>query len=343
MYEGIEGSEGTAGSVSYDATGEETGSQPGIEELFMNMLRRKTGRVFGSALAVILMFCMTIQAGAVSVSPAGATEETESVTAAPVYTEKQLYQIISDKLLARKKQFTISCRRNAAVDSIVNRINSISDSEFYSVFFDVAQAVDDKNTTDDSDYLYGLIRGANCYYAEGGLHFYGLQYFESKKQTEAVNRKVKTVAGKIKKKGKNRVQRIAYAYQYVISHVKYDIRKNCNYSAYDGFYKKKTVCNGYALMMYKLLMQMNIPCRFVTGSVKEGKRWYLHAWNIVEIKGKWYNLDACFDDADDGNVYSDYFLKTDKVYKKDHKKDTFYQTKAYQKAYPMAKKNYKLS
>lgn len=267
-------------------------------------------------------------------------KETKAATAR---TTKDIYREMSKNFMARKKSFSIRCRNRKAATSIVNRINSPDDATYYSVFFHMAQTVDKKKTTDDGDYLYGNMKEVNCYYSGGKLKFYSVKYFESAKQTKAVNRKVNKVAKQIRKKGKNTYERISLVYKYVIDHVKYDERRNCYYSAYAGFYKRKTVCNGYALMTYKLLMKMGIPCKFVSGSVKEGRKWYLHAWNMVKIKGKWYNLDACLDDADDGQVYGDYFLKTDKTFSRNHKKDSFYRTKSFQKKYKMSKADYKLS
>lgn len=259
--------------------------------------------------------------------------------ATKVKTVKEVYRIMAKNLMAGKKNFSIPCRKKIAV-TIVDKLNSADDMTYYSVLFHMAQATDKKETTDDGDYLYGNIREVNCYYSEGKLKFYRIKYFETKKQTEAVNRRVNKVAKQIRKKGKNTYEKISLVYEYVIDNVKYDGRRNCYYSAYAGFYKGKTVCNGYALMTYKLLMKLGIPCKVVTGSVKEGRKWYLHAWNMVKVKGKWYNLDACSDDADDGQVYGDYFLKSDKTFGKDHRKDSFYCTKSFEKKYPMTKKDY---
>lgn len=263
----------------------------------------------------------------------------ENVQAKKAASVKEVYREMSKNFLAGKKNFSIPCRKKVAV-SVVDKINSTKDMVYYSVLFQMAQATDKKTTTDDGDYLYGNMKEVNCYYSGGKLRFYGIKYFETKKQTKAVNQKVNKVSKQIQKKGKTAYKRISMVYKYVIDHVRYDERKNCNYSAYDGFYKKRTVCNGYVMMVYKLLMKQGIPCKIVTGSVKEGQNWYLHAWNMVKIKGKWYNLDACSDDADDGQVYADYFLKSDKTFSRDHKKDSFYCTKAFKKKYPMSKRDY---
>lgn len=263
----------------------------------------------------------------------------ESAQAKKANTVKDVYREMSKNFLAGKKNFSVPCRKKTAV-AIVDKINSSDDMVYYSVLFHMAQVTDKKATTDDGDYLYGNLKEVNCYYSGGKLRFYSVKYFETRKQTKDVNQKVGKVAKQIQKKGKNVYERISLVYEYVIDHVRYDERRNCNYSAYAGFYKKRTVCNGYAMMTYKLLMKMGIPCKLVTGSVKEGRKWYLHAWNMVKIKGKWYNLDACSDDADDGQIYGDYFLKSDKTFSRDHKKDSFYCTKAFKKKYPMSKKDY---
>lgn len=254
--------------------------------------------------------------------------------------QKQVYREIGKNFLERKRNFSISCRYTDA-KTIVSRLNGKSDVMYYNVLFDAAQAAERiSHDTGSGDYLYGSIAEAYCYYAEGSLHFYDVAYHETKKQTKRVDQKLTKVARQIKKRVKTDFARIQLAYRYVIKQVQYDQRKNCSFSAYDGLFVGRTVCNGYALILHKLLNKMDIPCRFISGSVREKKNWYLHAWNIVRLKGKWYNLDACSDDGDDGGVYWDFFLKSDRTYKKFYKRDAFYQTKAFQKNHKMSKTDY---
>lgn len=253
-------------------------------------------------------------------------------------TGKQVYQQMSKNFMNRKKKFSIRCDYTKTVDSIVWRMNSEDEEDYFSVFFDMAQAVDDKKTTDDGDYLFGLLNQAYCYYTKGKLHFYGVTYFETKKQTKLVNQKVEEVADEIMRQETAKYRRILLTYAAVMDHVKYDWRKNCISSAYGGFYKKKTDCNGYALMMYKLLMRMDIPCKFVSGKIYDQKKgkWYLHAWNMVKYQGKWYEMDVCSDDGDDGEIYIDFFMKSPKTMKKTHKKDRGYNTAQFKKKYKMS-------
>jgi hypothetical protein len=74
----------------------------------------------------------------------------------------------------------------------------------------------------------------------------------------------------------------------------------------DGFY---TVCDGYA-RAYKLLMdKAGVTCKKVYGKSKYGNS--AHAWNIVEINGRWYYIDSTWDDYEDNEsgVRYDYFLR----------------------------------
>lgn len=283
----------------------------------------------------ILLYFIFLCAGIFFLAPS------ENARAMTAHTQKEIYREMSKQFLAGKKKFAIRCTNQREAVSLVNKLNSPKEEVYYRVLYEMAQTADKKSNTDDGDYLYGNIWQVNCEYRNGKLYFSDIQYLESCKQRKAVNRIVKKVAGKIRRQGKNNYERIALVYRYIIRHVTYDKRKHCLYSAYAGFCKKKTVCNGYALMAYKLLTKLKIPCRFISGSIRDEKKWYPHAWNIVKLKGKWYNLDACQDDADDGQVYADYFLKSDKVFKKDHKKDAFYRTKAFRKKYKISSKNYK--
>ncbi|MBD5139846.1 MAG: hypothetical protein HDT25_00275 [Ruminococcus sp.] len=52
-------------------------------------------------------------------------------------------------------------------------------------------------------------------------------------------------------------------------------------------------CNGYAKAMQYLCDKAGIVSMVVTGESMEGDS---HAWNVVDVDGKWYNLDCTWDD-----------------------------------------------
>ena len=68
------------------------------------------------------------------------------------------------------------------------------------------------------------------------------------------------------------------------------------------------VCQGYALAMNLLCRKVGIPCYAVTSDELN------HMWNVVQIGGHWYHVDATFDDsAPDmlGHITHNYLLRSD--------------------------------
>lgn len=56
------------------------------------------------------------------------------------------------------------------------------------------------------------------------------------------------------------------------------------------FWKKQAVCAGYARAVQYLLEQMDIPCIYVEGDTRNSDEG--HAWDIVQINGQYYYVDA---------------------------------------------------
>lgn len=80
-----------------------------------------------------------------------------------------------------------------------------------------------------------------------------------------------------------------------------------------GILEKKAVCEGYALAYKFYMNRLGIPCKVVSG-ISGGLP---HAWNQIQIDGKWYFVDATWDDPngsliEDGHaVKHEYFLTSE--------------------------------
>jgi len=78
-------------------------------------------------------------------------------------------------------------------------------------------------------------------------------------------------------------------YRYIIENFSYnDEDKETNYSLIGIIKDGKAVCQGFSQFFMMLCQKKNIPCMIATGMVNGEP----HAWNIVKIDGKTYNVDV---------------------------------------------------
>lgn len=216
--------------------------------------------------------------------------------------------------------------------------------EFETMLYRVSD-YDDETRSDDGDYLLGVFKDA--YMRMSGTtkrvtYILEFSYYESKVQTKKVNEKVKKILKEegIVGKGRTPYEKVKAIHNYIIKKVSYD-RTLKNRSAYDALYSKKTVCNGYAMLAYKMLMEAGVEAKFIPGKASNSSGSGDHAWNLVKIGDKWYNLDTTWDDWDiKGKVSYKYFLKGSNSFNKDHTPYEQYSTASFKKKYPISKKDY---
>ncbi len=135
-------------------------------------------------------------------------------------------------------------------------------------------------------------------------------YKFSKEEVDVFYQEMRDIAQKLKKDSD--FESVKAAYDYIINRVDYDYDYN-NYLDYEGFRDGVMVCSGYSMALFHLLVDMNIPVRIVNGyCTEEEKSVTAHAWNVVKIDGKWYNIDATWDDpGEEKDIQYQYFLKSD--------------------------------
>jgi hypothetical protein len=144
-------------------------------------------------------------------------------------------------------------------------------------------------------------------------------YLETKEQTAFVETQVQAILKQMIKPGMNDIQKETAVHDFVVSNIAYDTSL-VKHTAYDALVKGKTVCQGYALLTYRMLNDLGIKNRIVEGKV----RGEAHVWNEVLLDGKWYHLDTTWDDPVPnvkGRVLYNYFNLTTAQLKKDHSWD----------------------
>lgn len=83
------------------------------------------------------------------------------------------------------------------------------------------------------------------------------------------------------------------------------------HTAYGALKNGCAVCEGYACAAKLILNGCGVECDIEVGNCLNGGG---HAWNLVKIDGKWYQLDVTWDDQSKDR--SDYLLVTDEYMKK---------------------------
>lgn len=159
------------------------------------------------------------------------------------------------------------------------------------------------------------------------LHF---AYYTTAAQEAAVDSTAAELIKYLELTGKTDYERLTAIYSWICEKVKYD-NGNLNdeaytlkYTAYAALVNKTAVCQGYAVLLYRLALMAGIETRVVTGTANGGG----HAWNIVKLDGKWYHVDATWDA---GRATPSYYLLPDFT---DHTLDADGQAVVSQ--YPMA-------
>ena len=128
-------------------------------------------------------------------------------------------------------------------------------------------------------------------------------------------------------------------YDYICENVKYDtIHKgesahHMRSTAYGALIYGHATCQGYAVAVYRLLRESGVPCRVITGTAYNDitGEYEHHAWNIAEIDGAWYNIDATWGSILDSD---DYFLVSDSALTA-HTRDEKFSGSYFYKSYPM--------
>ena len=92
--------------------------------------------------------------------------------------------------------------------------------------------------------------------------------------------------------GQDTYGKIKSAYEYLINRIDYVADSPYNQDIRSVFLNWQSVCTGYTKAMQVLLERMGIFCTCVRGTANGGH----HAWNLVQIDGEYYYVDATWGD-----------------------------------------------
>lgn len=186
---------------------------------------------------------------------------------------------------------------------------------------------------DEGDYIQYTFGGwASSYGSYGSFYIvdYTVEYRTSLEQERDLEVACNNLLDSLNLSGNCNYDTICTIYDYVCKNVDYDYDNlddenyKLKYTAYAALMNKTAVCQGYANLMYRLLLQCGIDCRIVDGGD--------HAWNIVQLDNTYYFIDATWDSTS-GRYY---FLKSKAFFDTEHDLDGYYSSYPFTSQYKYA-------
>ncbi len=241
-------------------------------------------------------------------------------------TAEELYEILFENLTRQDTYFTVDYTGPEEV---------LYDGETMStpaLVRDMAASLPNPDGT-GADVVMMNIRQAHFSKVENQL-FFTFEYLLSPQQMAWVDTQADEILAALQVETATDYMKVKKIYQYMGTNFTYD-QTLTKFTDYEGLTTGSMVCQGYALLTYKLMWKAGIPCRIVVGMSRNEP----HGWNIVQLDGKWYNLDTTWDAANGGTMYWDFFLKSQSEFP-DHGRDVRFDTEAFHAACPMAEESY---
>lgn len=221
----------------------------------------------------------------------------------------------------------------------------VTDDKLQAMLEDVVEAaLEHTGVPNEGDYLryhidFKIEVGGYSYpdgHAELVFNVYP-EYKTTAAQEKTVDARVAALIKSLDLDGKSDYEKIYEVYKWICDNVTYDYTHLndsshlLKYTAYAALVNKTAVCQGYANLFYRLMLELGIDSRIISGDGGGP-----HAWNIVKLGGYYYNVDSTWDA---GKPYYSYFLKCNAHFY-GHTRDSEYNTSAFNYKYPMSPTDY---
>lgn len=222
--------------------------------------------------------------------------------------------------------------------------DSHKDGLYYDLLYD-AMKCDDSSTGQEGDALIYGFGGCRLSYSNAGYIQYTMSYHSDAEQEAKLTAAVAEAMAKLELNGLSEAKKITKIHDYICNHVDYayNSKEEQIYTAYGALCTGKAVCQGYAVLFYRLCKEAGLSVRIIGGTGNGGP----HAWNIVRLGSKYYNVD-CTWDGQDVATYNEFLLKSEADFR-DHTRESWkvagsryldYTSAEFNAQYPMTEKSW---
>ena len=222
--------------------------------------------------------------------------------------------------------------------------DSHKDGVYWDLLYDAIKC-DESSTGQEGDALLYGYAGCNVSYSTAGYIKYTMSYHSNAEQEEKLTEAVAMAMTELQLNGLSEAKKITKIHDYICNHVDYEYnsKEEQIYTAYGALCTGKAVCQGYAVLFYRLCKEAGLSVRIISGTGNGGA----HGWNIVRIGSKYYNVD-CTWDGQGATTYNKYLLKSEADFK-DHTRKSWkvagnhyldYTSAEFNAQYPMTEKSW---
>ena len=221
---------------------------------------------------------------------------------------------------------------------------SHKDGLYWDLLYD-AMKCDDSSTGQEGDALIYGFGGCRLSYSNAGYIQYTMSYHSDAEQEAKLTAAVAEAMAKLQLNGLSEAKKITKIHDYICNHVDYAYNSTEEqiYTAYGALCTGKAVCQGYAVLFYRMCKEAGLSVRIISGTGNGGP----HAWNIVRLGSKYYNVD-CTWDGQDVATYNEFLLKSEADFR-DHTRESWkvagshyldYTSAEFNAQYPMTEKSW---
>ena len=168
-----------------------------------------------------------------------------------------------------------------------------------------ASALEHTGEPTEGDYIHWVYEkmsaGSNGYKVSGDYYLtvtFTMTYYTTAAQEQAVTDRLATVMPSFGFTAEtDDYTKVKTIYDYICDNVTYDntnLEDNSyklKYTAYAALINGTSVCQGYAVLLYRMLLMAGVDNRVITGISNKQN----HAWNIVQLGEYYYDADSTWD------------------------------------------------
>ena len=292
-------------------------------ELMQNQEKENGMKVKKVFLSIMLFaICFVAAFGSNAISGFAKVRQKSNHTKSPntvISSQKGYYKALKRHLYKMDKKFTI----NTTV-RLDNELRKNNWKKWYKIFDKLDADHRIKNMCYDMEYDH-----IQSYYNHV-RHAFSFKYSVSSKD---LNRYYKFINKWTRKHIDSKMtdeEKVRNIHDYIVSKCNYSYgdkgkewfkksRKNASnaklgkFSVYTPLamvFKNGGVCDAYSRLFYDMAKKAGLKVKYIVGKIDNSG---LHAWNLVKVEGKWYNIDVTWDDNNAGAEDYDYeyYLKSD--------------------------------